>query len=211
VIGFALLCALACAGLLASERARSRAGIWACKTTAASAYVAVAVAGGALEHAYGTIVVVALCLCWLGDVLLIPQRRPNCFLIGIGAFFLGHVAFALAFARLGVAVGALAIALPIVAATAWALQRWLGPHLDGMFRAAVPAYIVAIAAMLSLAVSAAVATGSAAIAVGAALFALSDVSVARERFVAAGFVNGAWGLPTYFAAQLILAASAAGA
>jgi hypothetical protein len=38
---------------------------------------------------------------------------------------------------------------------------------------------------------------------------LSDLSVARDRFVAPGFVNRAWGLPTYFAAQLLLAASVA--
>jgi len=48
-----------------------------------------------------------------------------------------------------------------------------------------------------------------AIALGAAMFALSDVSVARDRFVAKAFVNRAWGLPLYFAAQLILASTVA--
>ena len=45
---------------------------------------------------------------------------------------------------------------------------------------------------------------------GAAMFCVSDLSVARDRFVSPGFVNGAWGLPLYFGGQLLLAASVAG-
>jgi hypothetical protein len=45
------------------------------------------------------------------------------------------------------------------------------------------------------------------IALGASLFAISDLSVARDRFVARAFVNRLWGLPLYFAAQLILAST----
>ena len=41
--------------------------------------------------------------------------------------------------------------------------------------------------------------------VGAIVFAASDVAVARDRFVARSFVNRAWGLPAYYAAQLVLA------
>jgi hypothetical protein len=41
--------------------------------------------------------------------------------------------------------------------------------------------------------------------VGALLFYLSDFAVARDKFVAPGFWNGAWGLPFYFVAQLNLA------
>jgi hypothetical protein len=41
----------------------------------------------------------------------------------------------------------------------------------------------------------------------AVLFYLSDLSVARDTFVAPGFVNRAWGLPLYYGAQLIFACS----
>ena len=41
--------------------------------------------------------------------------------------------------------------------------------------------------------------------VGAFGFALSDVSVARDRFVEPAFANGAWGLPAYFASQCVIA------
>ncbi|MFZ1909551.1 MAG: lysoplasmalogenase family protein [Burkholderiales bacterium] len=46
---------------------------------------------------------------------------------------------------------------------------------------------------------------------GAVLFAASDVAVARDRFVARGFRNKAWGSPAYYLAQLILAWSVASA
>ena len=42
---------------------------------------------------------------------------------------------------------------------------------------------------------------------GALLFYLSDLSVARDRFVAPGFANGLVGLPLYYAAQLVLAST----
>jgi len=42
---------------------------------------------------------------------------------------------------------------------------------------------------------------------GVLLFALSDVFVARDRFVKAEAINAKLGLPIYFAAQLLLASS----
>jgi uncharacterized membrane protein YhhN len=45
------------------------------------------------------------------------------------------------------------------------------------------------------------------VAAGALLFAASDLAVARDRFVRPALRNKLWGLPAYFAAQLLLAAS----
>jgi hypothetical protein len=39
------------------------------------------------------------------------------------------------------------------------------------------------------------------------LFNLSELAGARHRFVANSFANRAWGLPLYFAAQLVLAST----
>ena len=39
---------------------------------------------------------------------------------------------------------------------------------------------------------------------GAIGFYLSDLSVARDRFVVSAFVNRLWGLPLYYAAQVAL-------
>ena len=59
--------------------------------------------------------------------------------------------------------------------------------------------------MVALAVGTVAAHGHPTILVGAVMFYLSDLSVARERFVRSGFVNRIWGLPAYYVAQLILA------
>ena len=40
---------------------------------------------------------------------------------------------------------------------------------------------------------------------GAVLFFVSDLAVARDKFVGASFVNRAWGLPAYYAGQLLIA------
>ena len=45
---------------------------------------------------------------------------------------------------------------------------------------------------------------------GALGFFVSDLAVARERFVAKSFSNKLWGLPLYYAAQLVLAGTVSG-
>jgi len=74
----------------------------------------------------------------------------------------------------------------------------------------VPLYLAAIMIMVSLAVAASVAALPPIVAIGAVAFALSDVSVARDRFIERDVVNKAWGLPLYYFAQVIFAVSAAG-
>ena len=43
--------------------------------------------------------------------------------------------------------------------------------------------------------------------IAAVMFAVSDIFVARDRFVSPSVVNRLWGLPLYYAAQLIFALS----
>lgn len=201
------VCAVACAGLLASDRLGSRLGVWICKPLAAAAFVGVGLASGPFESDFGRWILLGLCLSCLGDVLLIPKQAPKMFLAGIGSFLLGHVAYcgaflSVAFSAPGLALGAL-IALP----GAIFVMRWLHPKLSGVFVHAVPLYVIVIAAMLMLSGSASSALARADLFAGAFMFAASDVSVARDRFVEQAFVNGAWGLPLYFAAQIVLALS----
>ena len=54
------------------------------------------------------------------------------------------------------------------------------------------------------------ATGHWLIPAGALAFALSDIAVARERFVAPGPINKVWGLPLYYLGQVLLALSVMG-
>jgi uncharacterized membrane protein YhhN len=90
------------------------------------------------------------------------------------------------------------------------ILRWLWPFLRGPYRFAVPLYLAAIMVMVSLAVAASVAALPPIVALGAVAFALSDISVARDRFIERDVFNKAWGLPLYYLAQVIFAISVAG-
>jgi uncharacterized membrane protein YhhN len=82
---------------------------------------------------------------------------------------------------------------------------WLWPHL-GRYKVPLTVYTLTICVMGwgALAATHAGAVGWTA-APGAMLFLLSDLTVARNRFVRHGLVNRAVGLPMYYAGQLLLA------
>jgi uncharacterized membrane protein YhhN len=149
----------------------------------------------------------ALLACALGDVLLITKGAGPKFLAGMAAFALGHAGFAAAFWQRGIQPVATAIALALMAGVSVATLRWLGPRLPADMRVPIRVYIAIISLMVALAVGTSVANGSPWMAIGAVAFAASDLSVARERFVQPAFVNVLWGLPLYYAAQLVLAVS----
>ncbi len=204
-----VLCALAVVGLLVAERAGSRSGVWLVKPIAAGAFVASALAWGALETNYGRWILTALVLCSLGDLLLIPKESRSWFRAGIVAFLSGHLAFIGAFLQLSRGRLGLMLGVASAAVLAWVVASWLGPRLPASFRRLVGLYVVVICAMLVAAFAAAAGTGVWSLAVGSAMFAVSDLAVARDRFVEKSFANRLWGLPLYFAAQLVLASTVA--
>jgi uncharacterized membrane protein YhhN len=87
--------------------------------------------------------------------------------------------------------------------------RWLGKSLPADMVVAVRTYMLFIGVMSALACGVSAAGGPWAVAVGALAFTTSDISVARDRFVRHQFVNRAWGLSLYYAAQLLLATTPA--
>jgi uncharacterized membrane protein YhhN len=194
-------------GLLVAEARGSAAGKWVAKPVASTAFVWAALASGAWHTGYGRTLLVGLTLCWCGDILLIPVRRPRVFQAGIAAFLLGHVAFAAAFTSLGLHAGATGAAALAMSAVGWTVTRWLRPHVPADFQVPVRAYVIVICAMAVVAVGAAFHRGAWPIALGALSFVVSDVSVARDRFVKPAFGNRAWGLPLYYLAQLVFALS----
>lgn len=204
-----LLCAVAVAGLLVAERRGSRAGLWLTKPVASLAFIWAGIEAGALDSAYGQLVLVGLVLCLLGDVLLIPRDRPAVFRGGVFAFLAGHVAYSAAFVTqpldpFGLAAGAVLLAV-VVGGT----LRWLASSLPADMVWPVRVYMIVIGVMSTLACGVTAAGGPWAVAVGALAFTASDISVARDRFVRHEFLNRAWGLPLYYAAQLLIAASPA--
>jgi uncharacterized membrane protein YhhN len=205
----ALACAAAVIGLLWAKRCAAHALAAAAKLAGAGAFLWAGSAWGLLESKPGRFAFAGLALSALGDALLIPAGAGRAFLAGMAAFALAHLAYAAACLELGVDRRALAIGgaigLPVFVAT-W---RWLGPRVQPALRAPVGVYTALVIAMALLACAATARGAPWPLAAGGLAFATSDLSVARERFVAPSFANVAWGLPLYFAAQLALAAGLA--
>jgi uncharacterized membrane protein YhhN len=192
--------------LLVAEFRGSHAGVWVAKPLASTGFLGAALAAGAQGSGYGRWVLAGLAVSWLGDVLLIPHARAA-FLAGLVSFLLGHVAYAVAFAERGLSVGGVVLAALALVPAALAALRWLGPHVPAEMRLPVRAYVTVISAMVACAVGTEVAASAPAILVGALMFFVSDLAVARDRFVAPGPWNRAWGLPLYYGAQLVLAST----
>ncbi len=202
-----VVCGAATAGsLLARSRGHERlAGIL--KLVAASSYVALALGNGALESVYGQLILTALLLSWLGDAFL-TGSGSRAFMAGLAVFLLAHLVFGLAFWTRGVAAGAGLWGGAAMMVFGYLILRWLGrAGISPTLRRPVVAYVIAIGLMVALGVGTAALEASIPIMAGVQLFALSDVFVARDRFVNAEAINAKIGLPIYFAAQLLLASS----
>jgi uncharacterized membrane protein YhhN len=167
---------------------------------------------------YAWVILVGLVFGAIGDIALLG-RSQRAFLGGLVAFLIGHVAYVIAAAVLvspsawfsGDSAIAFA-AMPVVAGGI--ALRWLWPNL-GKMRVPVIVYVLAIVTMViaALAVWRTHALPNPQrtwLLVGAVLFFISDIAVARDKFVAKGFANRVWGLPAYFSGQLMIAWSLAG-
>lgn len=150
---------------------------------------------------------IGFCFSWLGDVLLISESS-KCFLAGLVSFLLAHIAYAVAFLIRGLNPTWIAATAAVVIIASVLIGRWLIPHVKRTapeMELAVLAYMAVISLMVILAAGAS--SGNFLILGGAVAFFVSDVSVARDKFVAPGFTNKAWGLPLYYVAQFLLAST----
>jgi uncharacterized membrane protein YhhN len=152
----------------------------------------------------------------LGDAALLGHGK-RWFLAGLVAFLIGHIAYVVAVACveppahwLGHA-GPLA-ALPVIVGGTALVLLW--PKLGSM-TLPVMVYVITIITMVVGAI--AIARGDQLdephrylFVAGASLFFVSDLAVARDRFVARTFANKAWGLPAYYGGQLLIAWSLVG-
>ena len=196
--------------VICDQRAGAQAstGRFLFKPLSALAFLWLALAAGAMDSNYGRCLLAGLVLSACGDICLMFERQAA-FLAGLFAFLLGHLLYAVAFAQLPWNLVGLAWMLgPAIALCLLALL-WLWPHLDTDMKLPVLLYVLVITSMLLAASLSAGLPGSALAISGAIGFALSDLAVARNQFIAPGPRNGLWGTPLYFASQLLLAASIA--
>ncbi|MCB2111938.1 MAG: lysoplasmalogenase [Parvularculaceae bacterium] len=204
---FVILCAGAVLGLLNAERSEDQPQKRFFKPLASLAFILTALAAGALNTTFGALILAGLVLCAIGDVLLLSRAAPG-FLAGMGAFAAGHGAYILAFAHGGAVIGPAAISSAIACASLSAIALkplWAGL---GSFRAPVIGYCLVITAMVAAGAAYwAASPGDASLQLvgAAAAFAISDISVARDRFGPGDFLNRLWGLPLYYAAQCLFA------
>jgi uncharacterized membrane protein YhhN len=224
VIALTVGCAIACAVLVVAEwRGLATLRVVA-KLVASAAFVALGVRafqlaghdGGAGRVSFSNAIVAGLVLGAIGDACLLGAAR-RWFLAGLIAFLFGHLAYVAGIAmiepaeRWGGDAGWLA-AVPIGVGGLALARLW--PRLGSM-RLPVIAYVATITAMVVAAIAAAHGSALPApnrwrLVVGASAFFVSDLAVARDRFIAHSFSNKLWGLPAYYAGQLLLAWSIAG-
>jgi uncharacterized membrane protein YhhN len=197
--------ALATIALVAAELVHVPWAYRLCKVLASTGFVGLAVAAGAFAHAYGVTMLVGLALAWVGDVCLLARGSRRAFVAGLGAFALAHVAYAVGFAQLGPRWPIAGLAAAGLALPAWRVLRWLAPHVPARLRVPVRSYVVIISAMLAMAVGGFAGDARLLVLAGAFGFYLSDLFVARERFVRPGPLNRLCGLPLYYGAQICLA------
>lgn len=183
-----------------SDRRLQIAGAIA-KTLASIGFLGAAIVAGAFDSFFGQTLFIALVWSALGDVLLIAQNSRPAFLAGVGAFLMSHIGYVMVFRLRGIDTTAMLIAAIPLTLVGFVIWRWLRPHAKGAMRFAVPIYIAVITLMVACAVGTVAMSWALLPILAATLFWLSDITVARQRFVAKSFWNRAIGLPLYYAAQ----------
>jgi uncharacterized membrane protein YhhN len=197
-------------GLLYGEKREQRALILGFKTPLSCLFVITAILQPHPVPSYYHYVLVGLVLGLVGDVCLALPGQ-NAFRAGLVAFLAGHVLYVIAFVGLARAGDWLTPVHLLIVAVSAGVFWWLRPHLGDML---IPVifYVVVITVMLAAAWvaygnPALPLAGAWALLIGAAAFYVSDLFVARDRFVQSGFLNRLVGLPLYYGGQFLIAFS----
>lgn len=193
------------AGLMASTAKLLDASHLAMICVASTSFVMIPVAGGALGSAYGWCIFAGLVGCWWGDMLGFHGQ----FIASVAAFLLGHVAFSAAFFVRGVDWGRLLQALPFVFFVALTVVVWILPFVDNpVERIAVCAYCVVISSMVLSALGASEGSLGKLIAAGAIVFFVSDIFVARWKYVPDTMYNAYFCYPLYYLSCVLMGLTA---
>ncbi|MBT8332599.1 MAG: lysoplasmalogenase [Deltaproteobacteria bacterium] len=198
------------AALLYCEKNELQAAKLAIKTILSCLFILTVVIQSRPVSTYFLLLLIGMLFCLGGDVFLaLPHSRM--FLWGLVSFLVGHVFYVIAFGRTAGTNQWTLIGLTMSLIACGAVYLWLRPHLGNM-KIAVICYMVVISAMAVGAWSMLGAdhlrlSGRVLACGGALSFYVSDVFVARQRFVKSEFFNRLIGLPLYYGGQFMLAFS----
>ena len=180
------------------------------KTVLSSLFVIAVLVQPHLVSGYYNFLLAGLIFCLLGDIFLaLPQK--GMFLAGLVVFLAGHLLYAVGFFRVTEIGKWTGTGTLVIAAVGGLVYFRLRTYL-GQMKIPVIFYMIIISVMLTGAWSVfgdynLAGPGRIMVFAGALLFYLSDLFVARNRFVKKDFFNRLTGLPLYYAGQFLLAFS----
>lgn len=195
-----VLTLIAVGAMLWARRAHLGFPVWPVTCVASTGFIATALARGVWRHGAGRWTLAALGFCWLGDM-----GGPLHFMAGVAAFMGGHVMFMVAFAHRTLRLRPVLFAVVPVAAVIGVIASWLLPHVSPEDWVPVVTYISLITLMWLFACSAVHDAGGRLALFGATVFFVSDIFVARWRYVDQSSVNAFFCYPLYYFACLVLA------
>ena len=198
------------AGLLIAEKKGDTGLILTFKTPLSILFVTVALLQPPLIPVYYRFVLAGLVCGLIGDVCL-ALKGSTSFKAGLVVFLLGHVLYVVAFAGLTRPSDWATPAHLVIAAFSLGVFWYLRPHLGAM-KVPVGVYVIVISFMIAAAWVVLQnpelnRDGVRTLFAGAVCFYISDLFVARDRFVKTQFANRLMGLPLYYLGQFLIAFS----
>ena len=197
--------------LLAGEKKKSKPLILSSKPVLSLGFILTALALIVTWNYFSSLIIFGFIFAMAGDICLIFHENKRIFMVGLISFLAGHLFYCLAFFISAANLVPLIIAAPILAVLGFFIFKRLSPVL-GKMKIPVLAYIIVISLMV---LGAAALFGNTEINItcriliifGAILFYISDLFIARHRFVKEDYINRAFGLPLYYSAQYLIAFS----
>jgi uncharacterized membrane protein YhhN len=197
-------------GLLYYEKKKDRMPLLTIKSILSLLFVMTALLQPNPVPTYYHYLFIGLIFCLIGDVCLaLPQKKA--FMGGLVAFLAGHVFYIFGFLSLTQISNWISTGPLIFLGMSALILFWLRPHLKSML-IPVLLYIMVITVMVSGAwavflKSSFQISGKTLILVGSLCFYVSDVFVARNKFIKEEYRNPLFGLPLYYTGQFLLAFS----
>ena len=196
--------------LLYYEYRENRSGILPTKTALSTLFVITVLIQPHPISTYYHLLLLGLLFCLGGDVFL-ALPRDKMFLLGLLSFLVGHIFYIIGFFSVAHINTWTWLGTLIVLAFSGYVYFWLKPHL-GTMKVPVLVYTIVITIMLSgawsiLGESNLAGLGRVMVFSGASCFYVSDLFVARDRFMKKEPINRFLGLPLYYTGQFFLAFS----